>query len=115
MFTRLAEQRFNWVSAQPFASFSYPASRQQLIRSQALRADIQTPGDLMNRLVAAQSHAQHKPKNLTPRQAAPPYGGLRREVQRTRYPLYWDVLSEGAQVRKVEEIAKVEQLLLNGH
>jgi hypothetical protein len=66
-------------------------------------------------LITKQSHAQNERKNLIVWQAAPPYRGLRREVQRIRYPLDWDVVSEGAQVRKVKEIAEVEQLLLNGH
>ena len=63
----------------------------------------------------AKGHAQHQPENLIAWQATPPYGGLRREVQRTGNPLNRDVLREGTQIREIKEIAEVEQLLLNGH
>ena len=87
VFARLTEQRFDRISPQPLTCFSYAASRRQLIGGQALSTDIQTPGHFMHRLIPEQGHAQHQPENLIAWQATPPYGGLRREVQRAGNPL----------------------------
>ncbi|WP_325100978.1 MULTISPECIES: hypothetical protein, partial [unclassified Pseudomonas] len=45
----------------------------------------------------------------------PPDSGLSREIERTGNPLNRDVLGKSAEVGEVEEIAEVEQLLLNRH
>ncbi|WP_339541499.1 hypothetical protein, partial [Pseudomonas sp. RA_15y_Pfl1_P12] len=42
-------------------------------------------------------------------------GCLTGEIQRRCHPLNGDILSEGTQVRKVEKVAEVEQVLLNRH
>lgn len=40
-------------------------------------------------------------------------GCLTGKVQRRRYPLYEDIMGEGAQIAKVEKVAEVEQVLLS--
>lgn len=72
----LAKQPLNRVSTQSFAGLGDTASGRQIERGQALGADVQAPGDLMDWHVAKQGHAQHQPEYLIVRQTPPPDGGL---------------------------------------
>lgn len=69
----------------------------------------------MHRLVAQQRHAQHQPQHLIAGQPAPADGGLRGELQCAGHPFHRDVLGERAQIGEIEQVTKVEQLLLDGH
>ena len=111
--TRLAEQPLHRIGPVVCAP-PYTASGQQVVRSQALSADVQAPRYFMDWLVAKQNHAKHQPEHLIAGQS-PPDGGLGGEVQRGRDPLDWNVLSEGAQIGEVEQFTQVEQLLLERH
>ncbi|MNG07546.1 hypothetical protein D3C84_908540 [compost metagenome] len=48
----LAEQPFDRIGAEPFAGLADTTSRQQVVGSQALGADIQAPGHFMDGLIA---------------------------------------------------------------
>ncbi len=78
--TRLAEQPLHRIGPVVCAP-PYTASGQQVVRSQALSADVQAPRYFMDWLVAKQNHAKHQPEHLIAGQS-PPDGGLGGEVQR---------------------------------
>lgn len=71
---RFAEQPLNRIGTKPLVSFTDAASSQQMIRSQSLNADVQTPCYFMDRLVAKQRHAEYQPEHLVGRY--PPHGHL---------------------------------------
>ena len=86
-----------------------------MVRSQALGADVQASGHLVNRLVTKQRHAKHQPEHLVSGQPTPADGGLAGKIQRGGDPLNGNIWGEGAQVAEDEKVAEVEQVLLNRH
>ncbi len=69
----------------------------------------------MHRLVTEQRHTEHQPKHLITGQTPSTYGCLRGKTQRGFHPPDRDVLSKGTQIGKVEQVAQIEQMLLESH